>query len=89
MSPDWPKRSDTQWDDRVAKSGPARPRAASCTKQIALGDAALDVLPVRRHRPALRRDDPFLAKTCRRARRPNVTTALGPQKPGFRLDFTT
>jgi hypothetical protein len=31
-------------------------------EQVALGDAELDVLTLRRHRPALRRDDVFLAK---------------------------
>jgi len=31
-------------------------------EQIALGDAELDVLALRRHRPALRRDDVLLAK---------------------------
>ena len=59
-------------DKRVVKGADRQqPRAkqrrgeAECgelQKQIALGDAELDVLAVRRDRPALRRDDTLLAK---------------------------
>jgi hypothetical protein len=47
---------------RVPKSGPESPQCREQQKQVALGDAELDVLALRRHRPALRRDDLFLTK---------------------------
>ena len=48
--------------NRAPKSGPAEAERRELQEQIALGDAEFDVLPLRRHRPALRRDDIFLAK---------------------------
>ena len=45
-----------------AEQRPGQPERGELQEQIALGDAELDVLSLRRHRPALRRDDVFLAK---------------------------
>src|SRR5204863_50062 len=48
--------------ESCAEERTAETERGELQKEIALGDAELDVLTLRRHRPALRRDDLFLAK---------------------------
>ncbi len=53
-------RADRQ--EPRAEQRPRQTERGQLQEQIVLGDAELDVLALRPHRPALRRDDPFLAK---------------------------
>src|SRR4051812_38576943 len=41
---------------------PREPERRQLQEEVMFGDAELDVLPLRRHRPALRRDDLLLAE---------------------------
>jgi hypothetical protein len=54
------ERADRQQARAEERTGKAE--GGELQEQIALGGTELDVLPMRRHRPALRRDDLFLAK---------------------------
>ena len=54
------ERADRQQPRAEQRRGEAQ--RGELEEQIVLGDAELDVLALRRHRPALRRDDLFLAK---------------------------
>jgi hypothetical protein len=61
-----------------AEQRPGQPECGKLQKQIALGDAELDVLPLRRHRQALRRDDVLLAKGVRALGAVKDATAVDP-----------